>query len=264
MQWRNPQLDEEPRAAQPTWELLRTLEARVRADFRRPALFGALALAALVTGHQFGGLQAGSTRSRLIVYGCAAAVAVFGVAAARSTGNRVARLIAARGGASPAASLRIAVLLTGYVIALAAVLDLLALPVHYFVGGTVIAVVLGVAAQQVLGNLFAGLVLLCARPYKPGEYIRIRSGALGGPHEGTVTMLGLLYTTIASADGDINIPNSALLAAAVGPVPDPTAAGRPAEDADDATTATVELTNAQLGPAGLSHEDAAPQVYQRR
>jgi small-conductance mechanosensitive channel len=126
------------------------------------------------------------------------------------------------------------------------VLDLLALPVHYFVGGTVVAVVLGVAAQQLLGNLFAGLVLLVARPYRPGEYIRIRSGALGGPHEGTVTVLGLLYTTIRSTEGDINIPNSALLGAAVGPVPRPdTADESPAGDhtpADEPSPAsTLEL-----------------------
>lgn len=143
--------------------MVRGLSTRVAANFRRPALFGALALAALIVGNQFGGLQAGTTRDRLVVFGCAAAVAVFGVATARSTGNRIARLIAGRGAASPAASLRVAVLLTGYVITLAAVLDLLALPVHYYVGGTIIAVVLGVAAQQLLGNLFAGLVLLVAR-----------------------------------------------------------------------------------------------------
>jgi small-conductance mechanosensitive channel len=221
MQWQHRDPSNSVRPPLSTRALLRTLPGRVGADFRRPAVFGALALVALITGHQFGGLQAGTTRERLFVYGCAAAVAVFGVAAARSTGNRVAGLVLSRGGASPAASLRVAVLLAGYVITLAAVLDLLALPVHYFVGGTVIAVVLGVAAQQLLGNLFAGLVLLFARPYRPGEYIRIRSGALGGPHEGTVSVLGLLYTTLRSAEGDINIPNSALLAAAVGPVPRP-------------------------------------------
>jgi small-conductance mechanosensitive channel len=261
MQWRRPQPEKEPRLTQPTWELLRTLEARVRANFRRPLLFGALALAALIAGHELGGLQAGSTRTRLMVYGCAAAVAVFGVSAARSTGNRVARLIAARGGASPAESLRIAVLLTGYVITLAAVLDLLALPVHYFVGGTVIAVVIGVAAQQVLGNLFAGLVLLFARPYKPGEYIRIRSGALGGPHEGTVTVLGLLYTTIHSREGDINIPNSALLAAAVGPVPDPTQAEPRAEDTGDAWTG---INAADVQPADVPHPAAELELLQSR
>lgn len=260
MQWRRPRPDRQPRATHQTWELLRSLEARVRADFRRPALFGAVALAGLVTGHQFGGLQAGDTRARLIVYGCAAAVAIFGVSAARSTGTQVARLIVTRGGASPAASLRIAVLLTGYVITLAAVLDLLALPVHYFVGGTVIAVVLGVAAQQVLGNLFAGLVLLFARPYKPGEYIRIRSGSLGGPHEGTVSMLGLLYTTIASADGDINVPNSALLAAAVGPVNAPEASGSIQPDGSDPGAGGARTTDASASTAsadGLGLHDEA-------
>ena len=112
-------------------------------------------------------------------------------------------------------------MLLGYLIALFSVLDLLALPVHYFVGGTVVAIIIGVAAQQLLGNLFAGLVLLFARPYVPGERIRIHSGGLGGPHEGVVTGVGLLYTTVRSDQGDINIPNSALLAAQSDPYPKP-------------------------------------------
>jgi small-conductance mechanosensitive channel len=67
--------------------------------------------------------------------------------------------------------------------------------------------------------VFAGLVLLFARPYTPGEKVRIRSGALGGTLDGTVTSVGLLYTTLSTEDGVLNIPNGALLAAAVGPLP---------------------------------------------
>ena len=116
--------------------------------------------------------------------------------------------------------MRLIVLLSGYLVTLAAVLDLLALPVDYFAGGTVAALVIGIAAQQVLGNVFAGLVLLFARPYVPGERVRVYSGALGGPHEGVVTAVGLMYTTLAGGEGPINIPNSALLGAAVGPLPE--------------------------------------------
>ena len=114
--------------------------------------------------------------------------------------------------------MRLTTLLLGYLIVLLAMVDLLALPVQLLAGGTVLAIILGVAAQQVLGNLFAGLVLLFARPYAPGQRIRVYSGALGGPHEGLVTSVGLLYTTVQSTDGDINIPNSGMLASAVGPI----------------------------------------------
>ena len=40
------------------------------------------------------------------------------------------------------------------------------------VGGAVTAIVLGIAAQQTLGNFFAGLVLLFARPYLPGQRVK--------------------------------------------------------------------------------------------
>jgi hypothetical protein len=40
------------------------------------------------------------------------------------------------------------------------------------VGGAFTAVVLGLAAQQTLGNLFAGLVLLSTRPFRVGERVR--------------------------------------------------------------------------------------------
>jgi small-conductance mechanosensitive channel len=97
---------------------------------------------------------------------------------------------------------------------------LFALPVgNLLVGGAVIGMILGIAAQQSLSNVFADLVLLFARPYIPGEEIRIRSGALGGTLDGTVTSVGLLYTTLSTQDGVLNIPNGGLLAAAVGPLP---------------------------------------------
>ena len=38
------------------------------------------------------------------------------------------------------------------------------------------AVILGLAAQQTLGNLFAGMVLLSARPFRVGERVRLSGG----------------------------------------------------------------------------------------
>ena len=89
------------------------------------------------------------------------------------------------------------------------------------VGGAITGIIVGIAAQQSLGNIFAGLVLLLARPYTIGEHIRVRSGALGGPIDGTVVGMDLLYTTLETEEGPVRLPNAGLLAAAVGPRPKP-------------------------------------------
>jgi len=88
-------------------------------------------------------------------------------------------------------------------------------------GGAFTAVVLGLAAQQTLGNLFAGLVLITARPFRVGERVRLQAGALGGVLEGVVSSLGLLYTTLARGEDRIMIPNTGVLSAVVVPVREP-------------------------------------------
>jgi small-conductance mechanosensitive channel len=89
------------------------------------------------------------------------------------------------------------------------------------VGGAFTAVVVGLAAQQTLGNLFAGMVLLSARPFRLGERIRLQAGAVGGSAEGIVSQQGLLYTTLARGDDRIMIPNNIVLGAAVVPLREP-------------------------------------------
>jgi small conductance mechanosensitive channel len=89
------------------------------------------------------------------------------------------------------------------------------------VGGAVTAVVVGLAAQQTLGNLIAGMVLLSARPFKVGDRVRLQGGPLAGSIEGTVTALGLLYTTLSRGDDPIMVPNSVVLNSAVVPLREP-------------------------------------------
>ena len=48
------------------------------------------------------------------------------------------------------------------------------------VGAAFTAVIVGLAAQQTLGNVIAGMVLLSARPFRVGERVRINAGGLGG------------------------------------------------------------------------------------
>jgi small-conductance mechanosensitive channel len=91
------------------------------------------------------------------------------------------------------------------------------------VGGAFTAVVLGLAAQQTLGNVFAGMVLLSARPFRLGERVRLQAGMLAGQIEGVVSSLGLLYTTLSRGDDRIMIPNNVVLSAAVLPLREPEA-----------------------------------------
>ncbi len=82
-------------------------------------------------------------------------------------------------------------------------------------GGAAATVILGLAAQQTLGNVFAGTVLLSARPFRVGDRVRLQGGPLAGQIEGTVGSLGLLYTTFVTEEGATMVPNSVVLNVAV-------------------------------------------------
>ena len=89
------------------------------------------------------------------------------------------------------------------------------------VGGAFTAVIVGLAAQQTLGNLIAGTVLLSARPFRVGERVRLQGGSIGGQIEGVVSSLGLLYTTFAQGDDHVMVPNSVVLNIAIVPLREP-------------------------------------------
>lgn len=91
------------------------------------------------------------------------------------------------------------------------------------IGASFTAVVFGLAAQQTLGNLIAGTVLLSARPFRVGERVRLQGGPLAGSIEGTATTLGLLYTTFATGEDHVLIPNSVVLAVSITPLHEPDA-----------------------------------------
>jgi small conductance mechanosensitive channel len=89
------------------------------------------------------------------------------------------------------------------------------------VGGAFTAVIVGLAAQQTLGNVIAGMVLLTARPFRVGQRVRLQAGAIGGQIDGTVSSLGLLYTNVLRGAEQVMIPNTAVLAAVVVPLREP-------------------------------------------
>jgi small-conductance mechanosensitive channel len=111
-----------------------------------------------------------------------------------------------------------AVTAIGYLLVVFAGLDLLGVNLGgLLLGGAVTGVVVGIAAQQTLGNIFAGMVLLFVRPFVVGDYIVLRSGPLGGEYSGRVADVGLFYVDLVTADGPVKLPNAGVLAGAIGP-----------------------------------------------
>ncbi|MEO7197465.1 MAG: mechanosensitive ion channel family protein, partial [Solirubrobacterales bacterium] len=89
------------------------------------------------------------------------------------------------------------------------------------VGGAFTAVVIGLAAQQTLAHVFAGLVLLTTRPFVVGQRIKLRGGAVAGEVEGIVGSLGLFYTTLISGGDRTLIPNNVIMQLSVIPIMEP-------------------------------------------
>jgi|BEDMetMinimDraft_2_1075160.scaffolds.fasta_scaffold08513_3 small conductance mechanosensitive channel len=82
------------------------------------------------------------------------------------------------------------------------------------VGGAVTGLLVGIAAQSALGNLFGGLVVLLLHPYDVGQRVTLRSPAFGGvEYSGTVREVNLFYTTLETGPSRLVIPNGAAVAA---------------------------------------------------
>lgn len=227
---------------------LDVLHLRLRTDFRRALAAGVLAVAVLAAGSNLGGLHAPELHVRLIVIGLSAAFTVLGVIATRSAASGVAR---AASHTSPGAgsAARLLCVLAGYLVVLGGTLGMLTLPwQHLLVGGAITGVIAGVAAQQPLSNLFAGLLLLVARPVVVGQWVRVHSGALGGPLEGTITDISLIYTTLRSDQDVLRIPNTALLGSALRSSP-PTEKTAPSEPTTD-VPARQEVTKTLIDQSG--------------
>lgn len=84
------------------------------------------------------------------------------------------------------------------------------------VGGAVTGVVLGLAAQSTLANLFGGFILMALRPYLPGDRVTLRSAQFGGAeYTGVVRDLNFFYTVLSVGADTVFVPNSAAVGATV-------------------------------------------------
>jgi len=189
--------------------------ADARPHLRRAFVYGMVALAALVLGSlplDFEGAE------EALPYLSAAIFAVPGILSVRALARAARLLSSPRVGDTRGTGLGLLIQVIGYFVVVLTVLGLLGQDVSgLLLGGAITGVVIGIAAQQTLGNFFAGLVLVTVRPLEIGERVVLRSGPLAGEYEGVVTDLGIFYVDMLTDRGPVKLPNAGVLAAAIGP-----------------------------------------------
>jgi len=98
-------------------------------DFRRAAASAVGALLALALGSALGDVRGRPVHLKVIALTAAAAFLLFGALTIKFVAGELDRIVAARGGPAAASAVRLLVAVTGYVLLLLAVLDVLAVPV---------------------------------------------------------------------------------------------------------------------------------------
>jgi hypothetical protein len=85
------------------------------------------------------------------------------------------------------------------------------------VGGAIVGVIVGAAAQSSLGNFFAGILLMVARPYEVGVTLRLRTTIAGMlEFEGTVVDTNAFFTTLRTTRGELlRLPNQVVMNSAM-------------------------------------------------
>jgi small-conductance mechanosensitive channel len=199
--------------------ILAVIAAAVSVQARHVAAAEAIAERKGLPPQSLGPLQSlGHTGNVLLSYGAAIAFCLLASAVIIAIGNKVRGAFQESIGSAHAAVIRFTIVLAGGLATIVITLQLLDIPItQLVVGGALTGVLVGIAAQQSLANVFAGIVLLMARPFRVGDQIGIRSGALGGLIEGFVTEVSITYVTLDTGNGAVHVPNSQVLAAAVGP-----------------------------------------------
>jgi len=188
-----------------------------------------------------------TTELTLFIVG-AALLVIGGVLAARYLGVALGRATAGELEADPAGTpLARLVTITGYVIVVLWTFSTFGYPIQVLLlGGALSGIILGIAAQQTLGNIFAGIVLLIVRPFRVGEHAIIKCAL--GEYEGLVTSMGFFYVKIQTRSGRVELPNAVALASAVGPgvkTPSDDASGSSAEEEEEPETTSAEAPTAR-------------------
>jgi small-conductance mechanosensitive channel len=201
----------------------------LRILFRNLVLVVLLAVAIYLVFEVFGSTLFHGFRPLDVLLLEAGAVVLIAFAAARAFTSAIDAVLRRQGQAHHGATVRV---FLNILIAVGAVLALAALAgvsiESIFLGSAFAGIVLGLAAQTVLANVFAGLLLVVASPFHPGDRVSIISSSYGAfapsyPHEmaypsyvGVVEDVELLYTILRlDAGGTAKVPNQVVLAALV-------------------------------------------------
>jgi small conductance mechanosensitive channel len=134
-------------------------------------------------------------------------------------------------------------------------------PTTVLLGGATVGIVLGIAAQSTLGNLFAGLLLVVMHPYTVGDRVTVRVG--GMDYTGEVRELTLYYTVLGLPQGRQVVPNALVMTSAIrveangvdGPMQVPVPRGL------DPDRVRAALAEAGAAPARLFVVDVGPTTY---
>lgn len=194
-------------------------KAAARKARRELAVIAPLAIAVYIVSHHRKDWLPGLERE--VQVASVALLVGLGWAVARDLARAFGPALLSRLGPETAATLGFTLRLAGIGLITLVALRVAGLPPQTLAfGGAAAAVVIGLAAQQTLGNLFAGVVMLSSRPFRIGERVRFQGGNLAGQLEGTVVSLGLMYLEMTDGPNRVMVPNAAALACAVTPLRD--------------------------------------------
>ena len=180
----------------------------------------AIAVAAIIVKSEFD-RRRGPMHHSFVAWIAVPVLLISGIYAVGRLADGMGRFLARRQIEAAGAIVRLIATGVGYLLVLIAVFELLGVSIaHLIIGFGLAGVVLGIAAQQSLGNIFASLVLIFARPFSVGEHIRVRSGTVG-VLDAWVLGIGLTYVTLQTEDGLLKVPNSVILASGIGKLDTP-------------------------------------------
>lgn len=174
-----------------------------------------------INGAQQAGVDTAVTivTGHLITLGGSAAFVILGLISTFAWARWVRNVSTHLVGTSYGSIIRFILIIFGMCVIVVVALSMLGFRVaQLVVGGAVTGVLLTIAAQQALSNLFAGMMLQFAQPFKVGDLIWVRAGSFSGTIEGVVKEVSITYVTLETDEGRVLLPNSQVLNAAVSSV----------------------------------------------
>ncbi len=243
--------------------MTRSLTASAKHSLKTEWVLGSaaavIAMTALGLGRAFGKIEHSSLHQKLYGWAAALVLVIAGGYAIVHLSRALGRFVSRQSNPGAGGTIRLVTYGLGYVILIIALLAVLGVSLdHLLIGAGIAGIILGVAAQQSLGNIFAAVVMLFARPFVVGDTIRIRSGTLG-VIDVKVLGTGLTYVTVMSDDGVLRVPNSIMLGAGIGqlrpgatPIPSPAPWEPPTPTNASTSPASPSTTPASGAPSSGS------------